>query len=108
MCLPSLDHELPLTGQPVLGAISDLPQVVVDNAIDVVIVAGHYLSGSALRRRAEACRPPVIGGQPEGCAPKIEAPAGGPRTLSPPRARGRRAAPKPVSTTPARAGCPPA
>ena len=50
VCLPSLDNEVPLTGQPVMGAISDLPQVVVDNAIDVVIVAGHYLSGSALRR----------------------------------------------------------
>ncbi len=50
VCLPSLDNEAPLTGQPVMGAISDLPQVVVDNAIDVVIVAGHYLSGGALRR----------------------------------------------------------
>ncbi len=50
VCLPSLDNDVPLTGQPVMGAISDLPQVVVDNAIDVVIVAGHYLSGSALRR----------------------------------------------------------
>ena len=50
VCLPSIDNDVPLTGQPVMGAISDLPQVVVDNAIDVVIVAGHYLSGSALRR----------------------------------------------------------
>jgi exopolysaccharide biosynthesis polyprenyl glycosylphosphotransferase len=50
VCLPSLDNDAPLIGRPVLGAISDLPQVVVDNAIDVVIVAGHYLSGGALRR----------------------------------------------------------
>ncbi|GAA2726822.1 sugar transferase [Cellulomonas aerilata] len=50
VCLPSLDNKPPMIGRPVLGAISDLPQVVVDNAIDVVIVAGHYLSGSALRR----------------------------------------------------------
>jgi exopolysaccharide biosynthesis polyprenyl glycosylphosphotransferase len=50
VCLPSLDSAAPMTGRPVLGAISDLPQVVVDNAIDVVIVAGHYLSGTALRR----------------------------------------------------------
>ena len=50
ICLPSLDNEVPPVGRPVLGAISDLPQVVVDNAIDVVIVAGHYLSGGALRR----------------------------------------------------------
>ncbi|WNB85088.1 sugar transferase [Cellulomonas sp. ATA003] len=50
VCLPSLDNAVPMGGHPVMGAISDLPQVVVDNAIDVVIVAGHYLSGSALRR----------------------------------------------------------
>jgi exopolysaccharide biosynthesis polyprenyl glycosylphosphotransferase len=50
VCLPSLDNQVPVTGHPVMGAISDLPQVVVDNAIDVVIVAGHYLSGGALRR----------------------------------------------------------
>ncbi|WP_298462122.1 sugar transferase [uncultured Cellulomonas sp.] len=50
VCLPSLDNKAPMGGQPVLGAISEVPQVVVDNAIDVVIVAGHYLSGGALRR----------------------------------------------------------
>jgi exopolysaccharide biosynthesis polyprenyl glycosylphosphotransferase len=50
ICLPSLDDEAPMTGRPVLGAIADLPQVVVDNAVDVVIVAGHYLSGAGLRR----------------------------------------------------------
>jgi len=50
VCLPSLDTQTAGTERPVLGAISDLPQVVVDNAIDVVIVAGHYLSGGALRR----------------------------------------------------------
>lgn len=48
ICLPSLD--MPEDGLPILGAIADVPQVVVDHAIDVVIVTGHYLGGEALRR----------------------------------------------------------
>lgn len=49
VCLPSLDDEAPAS-TPVLGAIADVPQVVVDHAIDIVIVAGATLRGDALRR----------------------------------------------------------
>lgn len=48
VCLPSLD-EGPAPA-PVLGAVADVPQVVVDHAVDIVIVAGGSLRGDALRR----------------------------------------------------------
>jgi exopolysaccharide biosynthesis polyprenyl glycosylphosphotransferase len=50
VCLPTLECATPATGVPVLGAVADIPQVVVDRAIDVVVVAGPALSGEALRR----------------------------------------------------------
>jgi len=49
-CLPSLDDGVPRAGVLVVGAIADVPQVVADRAIDVVVVAGPTLSGEALRR----------------------------------------------------------
>lgn len=49
-CLPSLDDPAPDPGTPVLGAIADVPQVVVDHAVDIVVVAGGALQGDALRR----------------------------------------------------------
>lgn len=50
-CAPYLDIEAEgSAGVPTLGTISDIPQVVVDHEIDVVIVTGSDLSGSALRR----------------------------------------------------------
>jgi len=50
VCLPSLDDNLAMAGVPVVGAVADVPQVVVDRAIDVVVVAGPSLSGDGLRR----------------------------------------------------------
>lgn len=50
VCLPSLDDGVLRAGVPVVGAIADVPQVVADRAIDVVVVAGPTLSGEALRR----------------------------------------------------------
>jgi len=50
ICLPSVDHDPPDLFAPVVGAIADVPQVVVERAVDVVIVTGSYLSGDALRR----------------------------------------------------------
>ena len=49
-CLPSLDDESPSPALPVVGAIADVPQVVVDHAVDIVIVTGGSLQGDALRR----------------------------------------------------------
>ena len=49
-CLPSLDDADAPLGLPVVGAISDVPQVVVDHAVDIVIVTGASLQGDALRR----------------------------------------------------------
>lgn len=50
-CTPYLDLDGEVAqGVPTLGTISDIPQVVVDNSIDVVIVTGSDLSGPALRR----------------------------------------------------------
>ncbi|MCR6493751.1 sugar transferase [Cellulomonas sp. P24] len=50
LCVPSLDV-LPRTEDvPLLGTLSDIPQVVVDGGFDVVIVTGAELSGQALRR----------------------------------------------------------
>lgn len=50
VCLPSLDDEHLSTAAPVIGAIADTPQVVVDHAIDIVVVTGGSLQGDALRR----------------------------------------------------------
>lgn len=51
-CVPSLDGSAFRVDEctPVLGAVADVPQVVVDHAVDTVIVAGSALSGEALRR----------------------------------------------------------
>ena len=49
-CLPSLDDADAPVGPPVVGAIADVPQVVVDHAVDIVIVTGASLQGDALRR----------------------------------------------------------
>lgn len=54
VCLPSVDDEPPVPGVPVVGAVADVPQVVVDRAIETVVVAGSYLSGDALRRMSWA------------------------------------------------------
>nr|WP_202628138.1 sugar transferase [Cellulomonas sp. APG4] len=48
-CIPSLDGDV-ATDVPVLGAVADIPQVVADRAIDVVVLAGQPLGGDALRR----------------------------------------------------------
>ncbi len=50
ICLPSIDRAEPLDGIPVVGALADVPQVVVDRAVEVVVVAGSHLSGEGLRR----------------------------------------------------------
>jgi len=50
VCVPSVDRAHDVDGLPVVGAIADVPQVAVDQAIDVVVVAGPSLSGKALRR----------------------------------------------------------
>ncbi len=49
-CLPSLDDAAPTPATPVIGAIADVPQVVADHAIDIVVVTGGSLQGDALRR----------------------------------------------------------
>ncbi|WP_250443516.1 sugar transferase [Actinotalea sp. C106] len=51
-CTPSLDVTLSPAEQhvEVLGAIADVPQVVVDHGVDAVVVAGSVLRGDALRR----------------------------------------------------------
>lgn len=49
-CLPSLDDAEPTPATPVIGAIADVPQVVVDHAVDIVVVTGGCLQGDALRR----------------------------------------------------------
>ena len=41
---------------PTLGSLADVPQVVVDYAVSVVVVAGNALSGDALRRLSWALR----------------------------------------------------
>ena len=50
VCVPSLDDPSPVADVPVIGAVADVPQVVADRAIDVVVVAGAHLGGEALRR----------------------------------------------------------
>lgn len=49
-CVPDLPESLAQSTVKVLGSLSDIPQVVVDQDIDVVIVTGSELSGPALRR----------------------------------------------------------
>lgn len=50
-CTPFLDVDAEAGSQlPTLGTVSDIPQVVVDHRIDVVIVVGSELSSPALRR----------------------------------------------------------
>jgi exopolysaccharide biosynthesis polyprenyl glycosylphosphotransferase len=50
VCAPGLEGSRGVTDAPVVGAVADVVQVVVDRAIDVVVVAGSTLSGEALRR----------------------------------------------------------
>ena len=50
VCLPDADQSRTVDDVPVFGAVADIPQVVADRAIDVVVVAGSHLSGEALRR----------------------------------------------------------
>ena len=99
---------VPVDGVPVLGAIADVVQVVVDHAADVVVVgAGSTCGGDALRRLS-------LGARPRRCAARRRA---GPRRgrrpaphgaadrrAVPARGRGRRAAargssPSPCSTS---------
>ncbi len=50
-CVPLLMNDKDLIGDlAVLGGMSDIPQAVIDNEADVVIVAGSGLSASSLRR----------------------------------------------------------
>ncbi|GAB3592749.1 sugar transferase [Angustibacter peucedani] len=50
-CVPLVMSDTDLMGEiSVLGGLSDIPQVVIDNEVDVVIVAGSGLSASSLRR----------------------------------------------------------
>lgn len=50
ICLPDVDLESPVAGVPIVGGIADVPQVVVDRAVEAVVVAGSHLTGEALRR----------------------------------------------------------
>nr|WP_297423669.1 sugar transferase [uncultured Actinotalea sp.] len=50
VCVPDLDVAGPEVDVPVLGAIADIPQLVVDAHADVVVVAGSPLGPDALRR----------------------------------------------------------
>jgi exopolysaccharide biosynthesis polyprenyl glycosylphosphotransferase len=54
ICLPDADAESPVAGVPVVGGIADVPQVVVDRAVETVVVAGSHLTGEALRRMSWA------------------------------------------------------
>ncbi|MFC0712428.1 sugar transferase [Cellulomonas biazotea] len=47
---------VPAVPVPTLGALADVPQVVSDYAVSVVVVAGNALSGQALRRLSWALR----------------------------------------------------
>ncbi|WP_159806046.1 sugar transferase [Cellulomonas citrea] len=49
-CVPSLDTAPTVRDVPTLGAIADIPQVVHDWSIDVVVVTGGALTGDGLRR----------------------------------------------------------
>jgi len=57
VCLPSIADSPPQAGVPLLGALADIPQVAIDNDIDVVIVCGSELAGDALRRLSWALGP---------------------------------------------------
>ena len=50
VCLPDVHSPGDGLTAPVVGAVADVPQVVVDRAVDVVVVAGSRLSGEGLRR----------------------------------------------------------
>lgn len=52
VCVPALDEDLTLLRHEVdvLGAVADVPQVVWDHGVDVVVVAGGTISGEGLRR----------------------------------------------------------
>ncbi|MCL3861277.1 sugar transferase [Actinotalea sp. K2] len=50
VCLSSIDEPSPFPDVPVVGALADIPQVVADRAVDVVVVAGTSISGEGLRR----------------------------------------------------------
>ncbi|MCV2395807.1 sugar transferase [Actinotalea sp. M2MS4P-6] len=50
VCLPSVGQVEDVADLPVVGAVADVAQVVVDRAVDVVVVAGPALSPDALRR----------------------------------------------------------
>ncbi|EYR62701.1 polyprenyl glycosylphosphotransferase [Actinotalea ferrariae CF5-4] len=49
-CVPSLDLPGPQGRAPVLGAVADVAQVVVDHEVEVVVVAGSPLAADGLRR----------------------------------------------------------
>lgn len=49
-CVPSLDLPGPEGRAPVLGAVADVAQVVVDHEVEVVVVAGSPLAADGLRR----------------------------------------------------------
>lgn len=56
-CLADVvDDEAAQVPLPTLGALSDIPQVVHDHAVQVVVVAGDALGGPALRRLSWALR----------------------------------------------------
>lgn len=50
VCLSHPELDGSVAGVPVVGAVADVPQVVVDRAIEVVVVKGGQLGGEALRR----------------------------------------------------------
>lgn len=50
VCVPSLGDTDRVADLPVVGAVADVAQVVVDRAVDVVVVAGPAISPEGLRR----------------------------------------------------------
>ncbi|MCU1432784.1 MAG: exopolysaccharide biosynthesis polyprenyl glycosylphosphotransferase [Actinotalea sp.] len=54
VCVPDLASAPPTAGAVVIGAVADVAQIVVDHAIDVVVVAGSAVNGEALRRMSWA------------------------------------------------------
>lgn len=53
-CLSDVEPETEVP-VPTLGALADIPQIVSDYAVSVVVVAGNALGGQALRRQPWAC-----------------------------------------------------
>jgi len=51
ICLPDADAESPVAGVPVVGGIADVPQVVVDRAVETVVV--HF-------QRQSPAQPPAV------------------------------------------------